>query len=327
MPSTFRMFLAPLVVSLSILGAVFLWGGVSALVLASLLVLLEVTLSFDNAVVNAKVLARMSPVWQHRFITWGIFIAVFGTRIFLPFCIVSASVFVAPWTIAYLAFTDPEQYRLLLHGAAPAIHAFGGMFLLLVSLKYFFDSEKDVHWIHSIERHLARWGRIEALEIALALLVLLGASSIVPAFEQAQVLTAGIIGIALFIVVQGIANAFSVETKEVVGKGLALFVYLEILDSAFSLDGVIGAFALTTQIIVIAVGLGIGALFVRTLTVFMVKRRTLETVRYLEHGAHWAILGLATTMLFGLVLDIPEYIVASVGFFFIVASYLSSLRK
>jgi hypothetical protein len=321
------MFLFPILISAVLLGSVLVWGGVSALVLALLLVLLEVTLSFDNAVVNARVLRDMDALWQKRFMTWGILVAVFGTRIFLPFLIVGASVGLAPWIVAHLAFFEPETYRTLLEHSAHMVHAFGGMFLLMVSLKYFFDTEKNTHWIHSIERHLARWGRVEAVEIALALLVLLGISSFVAGDIRAQTLMAGVVGIVLFILVQGIANAFSVEAGSVARGGLASFVYLEVLDSAFSLDGVIGAFALTTEVGIIAVGLGVGALFVRTLTVYMVRHRALETVRYLEHGAHWAIFGLASTMLAGLMLHIPEFVVASVGFFFIGAAYFSSLRE
>lgn len=61
--------------------AIYLWGGVAALMLLVILATLETTLSFDNAVVNAKVLGRMNERWQRRFLTWGIPVAVFGTRI------------------------------------------------------------------------------------------------------------------------------------------------------------------------------------------------------------------------------------------------------
>src|SRR5690606_8056995 len=126
---------------------------------------LEVTLSFDNAVVNAKVLANMEEKWRRRFLTWGILLAVFGTRLVLPVLIVAAAAWVSPIAATVLAFNDPVAYGELLSHAAPAILAFGGAFLLMVSLQYFFDTAKDVHWIALIERHLAKWGRVEAIEI------------------------------------------------------------------------------------------------------------------------------------------------------------------
>ena len=137
----------PILISLVTLFAVYAWGGVHAFFLAGILSVLEVTLSFDNAVVNAKILSRMSAVWQKRFLTWGILVAVFGTRLILPILIVSATVFISPIAIAVLAFSNPEAYASLLAGAGNAIGSFGGAFLLMVSLKYFFDSGKQIHFL------------------------------------------------------------------------------------------------------------------------------------------------------------------------------------
>jgi uncharacterized protein len=306
--------------------AVFLWGGLSALVIAIILTVLEVTLSFDNAVVNARVLERMSPAWQKRFITWGIPIAVFGTRFLLPIFIVAIAVGTAPLAIAKLALFEPATYGELLHGVHEIIAAFGGMFLLMVGLKYFFDSAKEVHWIKIIERQLARFGRIEAIEIGIAL----GVLSLIAWFvsEHAErVLFAGIVGILLFIVMQGIAKSFeSAMTGTAVRGGFALFMYLELLDAAFSLDGVIGAFAITSALPVIVVGLGVGAFFVRSLTIYLVKEKTLNELVYLEHGAHWAILGLAGAMLTSIFFPIPEVITGFIGIVFVAFAYWSSLR-
>jgi hypothetical protein len=308
------------------LATMYLYGGVAALFTTVLLVLLEVTLSFDNAVVNAKVLKKMNAVWQHRFLTWGILIAVFGTRFVLPIVIVSIVVWASPWAITIMALYDPVHYGELLHEAGYAIHSFGAAFLIMVSLKYFLDAEKDVHWIQVLERHLTRWGRIEAIEIVIALMIIAGISFIVPTAASATVLVGGITGVILFIVMQGITSAFSVEAKETATHSVALFVYLEVLDAAFSLDGVIGAFALTSAIPIIAVGLGIGAFFVRSLTVYMVKERTLDTLKYLEHGAHWAIFGLAVSMFASLLTEVPEIVTGTIGVVFVIAAYWSSVR-
>ncbi len=321
-----RFFIVPILISLAALAAVFFWGGVEAFLLASLLVLLEVTLSFDNAVVNAQVLKRMSPLWQRRFLTWGILVAVFGTRFVLPIVIVSVVAWASPLVIAEMAIFDAHAYGELLEGAKHSIHAFGATFLLLVALKYFLDSSKNVHWIRAIEKHLTLWGRIEAVEVLLALSAVAAMSFLVPVDERAAVLVAGIVGVIVFIAMQGIMSAFSIETEDAEKASIALFIYLEVLDAAFSLDGVVGAFALTSSIPIIAVGLGIGAYFVRSLTIYMVRERTLATLVYLEHGAHWAIFGLAASMFTSLVTEVPEIVTGTIGIAFVLAAYYSSLR-
>lgn len=324
MNDTFKTFFFPTLLWVIALVVVYMWGGLHAFLIAGLLTILEVTLSFDNAVVNARILARMNEKWQQRFLTWGILVAVVGTRFILPILIVAASVSLSPLLVATLAVEDPEAYGRLLEGAREAISAFGGTFLLMVSLKYFFDSAKEVHWIQFIEAHVASWGRIEAVEIGLALVILLLTAFFVPE-HAATVLVAGLIGIVLFIAMQGIANSFSLEASA--AGSFALFIYLNILDSAFSLDGVVGAFAITNQLLVIVVGLGVGAYFVRTLTVYLVRKKTLDTLTYLEHGAHWAILGLAAAMFASIFTHVPEVITGLVGVAFVGASYWSSLKE
>ncbi len=325
MSSTLLFFAPSLGISAVALGAVFFLGGIEALFIALLLSILEVTLSFDNAVVNARVLTRMTAVWQRRFLTWGILIAVFGTRILFPILIVSATVLTSPFIIAQLAFFEPLTYAHLLEDARYAIDSFGAAFLLMVALKYFMDASKERHWLRVIERTLSRWGRIESVELAIALTALVAISFAVPEEAMATVLVGGVIGVVLFLLSQGVASVFSLSTSQTASTGLALFVYLEILDSAFSLDSVIGAFALSSSIPVIAAGLGIGAFFVRSLTIFFVRHRTLESLVYLEHGAHWAILGLATSMLASLLFEIPELITGGIGLAFLVAAYYSSI--
>jgi len=325
MSQIIRTFLVPTLISFVVLIAIFVWGGWSAFILAVLLTVLEVTLSFDNAVINAKILKQMDEKWQKRFLTWGILVAVFGTRLVLPILIVAASVAMSPWAVAKLAAIDPETYGHLLEGAHTAIAAFGGTFLLMVALKYFFDDAKSVHWIRSIERHLARWGRIEAVEIGLALFMLLVIAYF--AGNAGTILSAGVIGIVLFIAMQGIANSFSVEAEKAVAAGsAALFLYLNVLDAAFSLDGVIGAFAITSSLPIIVAGLGIGAYYVRSLTIYFVRQKTLDTLVYLEHGAHWAILGLAGAMLVSLFFHVPEVITGLVGLVFVGFAGWSSVQ-
>jgi hypothetical protein len=321
-----KFFIAPIIVSIVAFAAVGWWGGFAAFLLTAMLAVLEVTLSFDNAVVNAKVLSEMSEVWQRRFLTWGILLSVVGTRLILPILIVSIVAFISPFTITYLAFTDPAEYSRLLLDADASIKAFGGAFLLMVALKFFVDSKKTIHWIGVIEKRVAKWGNIEAIEAAVVMLVLV-AVSFFSHDSAATILRSGIIGIVLFTVTEGVANGLNFESKQVVRSGAMLFAYLNLLDAAFSLDGVIGAFALTTSLPTIVVGLGIGAYFVRSLTLYLVRAKTLDTLIYLEHGAHWAILGLAGAMFVGLIIHVPEIFTASIGIAFIALSYFSSRRE
>lgn len=322
-----RPLIFPTIVAAVACVATYVWGGIVALFTVTLLIVMETTLSFDNAVVNAKVLQRMEPIWQKRFLTWGIFVAVFGTRFVLPIFIVSAAAALSPLVVLNLALFDPATYGHHLEGAHTSIAAFGGAFLLLVSLKYFFNDRKTVHWIDIVERYLARWGGIEALEVALTLVVLLVAALMLPA-KAATILIAGIIGVVLFIIIEGIAQSFELQAGGAVAtSSVALFVYLNVLDSAFSLDGVIAAFAITSNLVMIIVGLGVGALFVRSATVALVRAKTLEKLPYLEHGAHWAILGLAGAMLGSLFIHVPEPFTGFVGLGFLLLAYISSRRE
>lgn len=326
MKPIYKTFALPIAATFIVLAALYSWFGFNTFLLAAILIVLEITLSFDNAVVNAKVLMRMNKTWQKRFLTWGILIAVVGTRLIFPIVIVAASVALSPIAVAKLAFFSPEKYAHLLEGAKTAISAFGGTFLLMVSLKYFFDEHKNIHWIHFIERHVSRWGRIEALEIGLTLGALLLMAFFLPA-KATVILTAGVLGILVFILMQGIANAFTVEAGSIATAGnLALFLYLNVLDAAFSLDGVIGAFAITTLLPAIIAGLGIGAYFVRSITVYMVQQKTLDELVYLEHGAHWAIMGLAIAMIVSIFHEVPEIITGGIGLIFVGGAYYSSIK-
>ena len=325
-----RMLIFPSVAAVLAGIAIFLWGGFAALMLLLLLATLETTLSFDNAIVNAKVLSRMNARWQQRFLTWGIPVAVFGTRLVLPVIIVALAAGLSPIAVVWLAIFDPVHYSEYLHAAHVSIAAFGSVFLLLVSFKYFFNDRKTVHWIVLIERWLSRWGGIEAIEIALVLTILLLATLIAP-LKAAEILVAGLVGVILFVIIQGIAQSFeagATKSADMAAKaGVALFIYLNVLDSAFSLDGVVAAFAISTSVPIIALGLGVGALFVRSFTIMLVRAKTLETLVYLEHGAHYAILGLAIAMLVGIFVEVPEAITGLIGFVFIGFAYLSSRRE
>lgn len=307
-------------------------GTLSLLWIVIVLSVLEVSLSFDNAVVNASVLKEMDEVWQRRFLTWGIAFAVFGMRIVFPLAIVAIAAGLGPVETINLSLNDPREYERIVSSAHVGIAGFGGAFLAMVGLKFFFDLDKEIHWIAAIERNLAKFAALPAAEIALLLLVLWGISSTLEPDEALTFLVAGILGLVTFIAVEGV-NAI-LEMKEeaarlqgaVVRSGLGGFLYLNVLDASFSFDGVIGAFALSNNMIVIALGLSIGAMFVRSMTIHLVRRGTLAAYRFLEHGAFWAIIVLGAIMLMSAKVHIPETITGLIGAILIGLSFWWSVR-
>jgi len=304
-------------------------GILSTVFIVAVLSVLEVSLSFDNAVVNASVLRDMTPLWRHRFLTWGIAIAVFGMRLVFPLVVVSVVAWLNPWEALRLAALEPAEYARILTSAHIPLGAFGGAFLGMVCLKYFFDAEKVIHWIVPVERQLSRLGKFEAGALGVMMVALYTFSRYVHAGEEHAFLVAGIFGLVTFIVVDGIGAAMEVDEdamKNVHRASAASFLYLEVLDASFSFDGVIGAFALTNNLFIIAIGLGVGAMFVRSLTVMLVERGTLDAYRFLEHGAFWAIGALALLMLIGTVMDVPEVVTGLIGAAFIGLSIWSSIH-
>jgi uncharacterized protein len=345
--------------------------GLTDLFLVAILSILEISFSFDNAVINATVLRRMSRFWQTIFLTVGIVIAVFGMRLIFPFLLVSASAGISPWEAFNLALgddADQQEFARLLVAAHPTIAAFGGVFLLMIFLDFVFE-ERDFVWLRWLERPLAKIGKLDQLSVVITLTAIaLAASFLAPAPEYGRVLMAGLLGLLTYLLVNGLSDLFAVDeeadetddeletAREAVtdaeqvrtgqvargdspvkatgrlalatGKAaFFLFLYLEVLDASFSFDGVVGAFAITLDPFIIAIGLGVGAMYVRSITVYLVNRGTLENYVYLEHGAHWAIGALAVILLLTMEFHIPEVVTGLIGVAFIAASLWSSVRR
>jgi hypothetical protein len=305
-------------------------GLISFLIVGIVLAALEIALSFDNAIVNANKLEEMTPVWRQRFLTWGILIAVFGMRIVFPLAIVAIFAWINPFAAMHLALADPDEYSRIIGKAHGPISAFGGTFLMMVALKFFVDSEKTIDWIGPIERGLRYCSSIRGLEIALVLIIVLTISRILPTDYSAQFVTSAIMGLLVFVAVDGLGTVLdniAGRTAEIGAKGgLGAFLYLEVLDASFSFDGVIGAFALTTNILLIAIGLGIGAMYVRAMTIMLVEKGTLAEFRYLEHGAFYSIFALSLVMFMQSIFHVHELITGGVGMTIIGLSFASSIR-
>ena len=337
-------------------------AGLTALFLVAILSVLEISFSFDNAVINATILRRMSRFWQTIFLTVGILIAVFGMRLIFPFLLVSASAGISPLSAVELATgneADQQHFADLLVAAHPTIAAFGGIFLLMIFLDFIFE-ERDFVWLQWLERPLAKIGSLDQLSVVISLAVIAASAEFLASDEdRTRVLLAGVLGLMTYLLVNGLSDLFSIEEDEdddeedeeeaeaeptpavqgssgrataqvALATGRAaffLFLYLEVLDASFSFDGVVGAFAITLDPFIIAIGLGVGAMYVRSLTVFLVNRGTLDNYVYLEHGAHWAIGALAVILVFTMRFHIPEVVTGLIGVGFIAASLWSSVRR
>ncbi|MFF2507003.1 DUF475 domain-containing protein [Streptomyces sp. NPDC058067] len=347
------------ITALGLVAAVF-YGGWTAVGVVAILAVLEISLSFDNAVVNAGILKKMNAFWQKIFLTVGVLIAVFGMRLIFPVVIVAISAKLGPIEAVDLAFSQPDRYQQLVTDAHPSIAAFGGMFLLMIFLDFIFE-ERDIQWLRWIERPLAKLGKVDMLSVCIALIALLVASVTVATHahqhggvhvdKAATVLLSGIAGLITYLIVGGLSGFFENRLEEeeereheeeeeakrtgkkksaVVLAGQAaffMFLYLEVLDASFSFDGVIGAFAITNDIVMMALGLGIGAMYVRSLTVYLVRQGTLDDYVYLEHGAHYAIGALAVILLVTIQYEINDIITGLIGVVLIAWSFLSSLNR
>lgn len=330
--SLLRIYALSTVISVGLIAFVGVKAGIAALFLVLVLAALEITFSVDNAVVNTRILEKMSPTWQRAFLTVGIVIAVFGVRVILPLAIVSGLSGLSMGDALNLALNDPEEYGHQLEDAHPIIAAFGGVFLMMIFLDFFLK-ERKIKWLKTIETILAKAGKLQNLSIILASASLLTFSSFLPGEEHLDVLTAGFFGLLTYLLMTSfdtILHNSSVEKNLAKGTsasfkaGLIGFLYLMVVDASFSLDGVIGAFAITSQILIIAVGLGIGALYVRVITLHMLQRGTLDEYRYLEHGAHYAIGILAVLLLASLKFHISEVVTGLAGMAFVVTAVVHS---
>ena len=309
-------------------------AALTAVGIATILSVMEVSLSFDNAVVNASVLKHWDAFWQKLFLGLGIIIAVFGMRLVFPLVIVAVAADLGMAEVWNLALTDPKAFSMHLTNHHAEVAAFGGMFLLLVFLNFLLDDEKELHWLGHFEQKLGALGKVSSIAVMIALGSLMFAMTLVPEGQKLIVLMAGLWGILVYVgvdmlssLLEGGESAEGGAVGDAIKRGgIGGFLYLEVLDASFSFDGVIGAFAITNDVVIIMLGLAIGAMFVRSMTVFLVRKGTLDEFVYLEHGAHYAIGILALIMLASMKYHIPELFTGLIGVAFIVASLWSSLR-
>lgn len=335
----FKYFKESLVITIIGIILAYIWGehshpgsGFLALFIVGFLSILEITLSFDNAVINAMKLEKMDNKWRHRFLTWGILIAVFGMRFLFPILVVAAFSGLTVFGVTKLALYDVDKYAHYLHLVHAPLVTFGGSFLMMIFFAYFFHDEKECHWINFIEKPLLKLNCIKYIDVVFALLALMILQHFIPEEQKVSVIMAGFTGIILYLVIDSISNLLEqiAERKALMMGGAAKigfigFLYLELIDASFSLDGVLGAFAISKDIIIICIGLAIGAMFVRSLTIYMVDMKTLKQYLYLEHGAHWAIGFLSVIMFISTRVEISEVITGGTGLVIVAAAFITSI--
>lgn len=282
------------------------------------LALFETISSIDNAVINADVLGSMSKRARRWFLIWGLLFAVFVVRGLLPWVIVWATMpqlgFIGSLTATFSS--DPSVMEAV-ERSAPLLLAGGGIFLVFLFIHWLFMEPKYFGLRH--EKFFIKNGIWFYAVVSIILAVVVWyALQIDPLMAFGAV-----IGSTVFFITHGFK-----QNAELAEEGLAKskrsdvskIMYLEVIDTTFSIDGVLGAFAFTMSVPLIIIGNGLGALVVRQLTVGNIER--IKKYHYLKNGAMYSILFLGSIMLldaFGM--DIPSWIspvvtVITVGYFF-----------
>lgn len=322
----------------------FLYGGLFAVYQGVILSVLELSLSFDNAVVNATILATMAVVWRKRFLIWGMLIAVFGVRFVFPILIVYFSTSMGFVDSFNLAVQNPDEYERIIESSHHIIMSFGGMFLLMLFLKFIFDENKDIHWIRVIENFAAKLSKVGDIKALFVMFLMLGITYLAPAevvmgddlvqVNKLEILVPMIIGVIAFYLLELLKGIMESTTNKEddtkitqLSGGFISFMYLEMIDMSFSLDGVLGAFAITQNIVIIMLGLGVGAMAVRSLTIYMVEREVVSKYIYLEHGAMWSIGLLALSMIVQIFYHLPAMLITTFAIVPITLAFIHSIYK
>ncbi|MGE4457240.1 MAG: DUF475 domain-containing protein [Arcobacteraceae bacterium] len=322
----------------------YFYGGFFAVYQGTVLSVLELSLSFDNAVVNATILATMAVVWRQRFLIWGMLIAVFGVRFIFPILIVYFSTPMGFVDSFNLALTNPDEYEKIIESSHHVIMSFGGMFLLMLFLKFIFDGNKDIHWIKTIEEFATKISKKGDVKMIFILFLMLGITYLAPAsvvmgdemvsVNKIEILAPMLIGMIAFYLIEFLKGFMETHDEEAgeskateLSGGFISFMYLEIIDMSFSLDGVLGAFAVTQNIVIIMLGLAIGAMAVRSLTIYMVERDVVSKYIYLEHGAMWSVGLLSLSMIVQIFYHLPAMLVTTFAIVPITLAFIHSVYK
>lgn len=281
--------------------------------------LFEIITSIDNAIINAEVLRGMSQKARRWFLLWGIIFAVFVVRGLLPLLIVwIANPQIGILGVFFAAFSQDPKIASAIEATSPLLLLSGGVFLVFLFFNWLFLEPKNFGLRG--ERFFQAQGAWFFAIVSILLTVIVW----VALQKDPMLAFAAVVGSTAFFIIHGFRQ-FAEEQERKLIKGnmsdISKIAYLEVLDSTFSIDGVIGAFAFTFSIPLIILGNGLGALVLRKLTVSNIER--IKKYKYLKNGAMYSILFLGAIMIldsFGF--HTPHYLspmitFGTVGYFFL----------
>lgn len=315
-------------------------AGLTAVLVVVTLGLLETALSLESVAVNAKVLGGMSRFWRGMFVATGLLVTIFGMRFVFPLLIVWAVGDHGFWTMVSLVMQDSMEFRQILQTQFAVFAGFGGAFLLMAFTGFFMDPKKEEHWIRWLERPMWKLGRLKLMSVVATGAISQLFSVHVPNGQGHKFLAAAMLGIATYLLVELMITFLQSGWEKVsVGRpqqgwsGLtsslefASLLYLVLLGTSFSFHVVIGAFSLTSNLLIILLGLGVGVLFIQLLSVRLISETKPRAYPFLKHGVFWAN-GVLSLGLYLQAVEwvIPEVLIGSVGTGFIGSSFVSSLR-
>ncbi len=280
--------------------------------------LFEIITSVDNAIINAEVLSGMSKKAQRWFLLWGFLFAVFVVRGILPFMIVwLANPELSAWGVLTAAMSHDPRVMSAIEESSPMLLLAGGVFLVFLFFHWLFLEPKNFGLRG--ERFFQAQGAWFFAVVSIILSVIVW----IALHEHAMLAFSAVVGSTAFFIIHGFRRFAEQQEEKLLGGGmsdLSKIAYLEVLDSTFSIDGVVGAFAFTFSVPFILIGNGLGALVLRKLTVSNIER--IRKYKYLKNGAMYSILFLGSIMIldsFGF--HIPTWLsplitFGTVGYFF-----------
>lgn len=266
---------------------------ISILLIVVGLSLFEIITSIDNAIINAEVLSTMSKKAQRWFLVYGFFFAVFVVRGLLPFIIIwLANPEIGPMGVLTAAFSNDPKIAEAIEASSPLLLLGGGVFLLFLFFNWLFIEPKNFGL--KGERFFQSQGAWFFAVVSILLTVIVWfALKISPMLGFAAV-----VGSTAFFIIHGFRQFAEEQEKKLLGGGMSdisKIAYLEVLDSTFSIDGVIGAFAFTFSVPLILLGNGLGAFVLRKLTISNIER--IKRYKFLKNGAMYSILFLGIIMI------------------------------
>lgn len=284
--------------------------------------LFEIITSIDNAIINAEVLSGMSKKAQRWFLLWGFLFAVFIVRGLLPLVIVwVANPGIGMIEVFTAAFSNDPKIAEAIEATSPLLLLAGGVFLTFLFFNWLFLESKNFGL--KSERFFQAHGAWFFTTISILLTIIVWyALKISPMLGFSAV-----VGSTMFFIIHGFRQFAEEQEKKLLGDNISdisKIAYLEVLDSTFSIDGVVGAFAFTFSIPLILIGNGLGALVLRKLTVSNIER--IKKYKYLKNGAMYSILLLGAVMILeALGFHIPHWL-SPVGTFIVVGYFFWKSR-